>query len=79
MKLAILGTGYVGLVSGVCLASVGHQVTCFDVNESAINDLNQGMSPIYEPGLDELLDLHRDNIHFKVLNPLNEKSIMGES
>ncbi|MEH7111261.1 UDP-glucose/GDP-mannose dehydrogenase family protein [Neobacillus niacini] len=55
MKIAVLGTGYVGLSTGVCLSQIGHQVTCLDINERKINQLRQGISPIYEPNLEELL------------------------
>ncbi|MCM3666359.1 UDP-glucose/GDP-mannose dehydrogenase family protein [Mesobacillus subterraneus] len=55
MKVAILGTGYVGLSTGVCLAEIGHEVVCIDVDERKIDTLKQGKSPIYEPGLEELL------------------------
>ena len=55
MKLAIVGTGYVGLVSGVCLASRGHEVVCVDVNPSIVERLNAGEPTIYEKGLPELL------------------------
>lgn len=55
MKIAILGTGYVGLSTGVCLANIGHHVTCIDTNEMKINKLSRGISTIYEPGLRELL------------------------
>ena len=54
MKITVAGTGYVGLVTGACLASKGHQVTCVDVDEEKIKLLNQGKSPIYEPELSEL-------------------------
>ena len=55
MKIAVAGTGYVGLVTGVCLASKGHNVTCVDVDERKLNMLENGQVPIYEPELEELL------------------------
>ncbi|WP_077215464.1 UDP-glucose dehydrogenase family protein [Bacillus dakarensis] len=55
MKITVLGTGYVGLSTGVCLAEIGHNVTCIDVNTEKIDQLNKGISPIYEPGLESLL------------------------
>ncbi|PHD54924.1 UDP-glucose 6-dehydrogenase [Bacillus toyonensis] len=55
MKIAILGTGYVGLSTGVCLSEIGHNVICIDTDEQKIKNLNQGISPIYEPGLESLL------------------------
>src|ERR1700693_1463460 len=55
MRIAVVGSGYVGLVAGVCFADSGHAVICADVDEEKIAALRQGKSPIYEPGLDELL------------------------
>jgi len=55
MKLSVLGVGYVGLVSGVCFADKGHQVTCIDVDPDKVDSINRGQSPIFERGLDELL------------------------
>jgi UDPglucose 6-dehydrogenase len=54
-KLTVVGTGYVGLVAGVCFAEVGHQVICVDVDENKVKLMKQGISPIYEEGLEELL------------------------
>lgn len=64
MKIAVAGTGYVGLVTGVCLASKGHQVTCVDVDEAKIRLMQKGISPIYEEGLEELMHESMDNLTF---------------
>ncbi len=64
MKIAIAGTGYVGLVSAVCFASYGHSVVCVDVDEQKIDMLRAGKTPIYEPGLVELMLRHAANLSY---------------
>ncbi len=55
MRVAIFGTGYVGLVTGTCLADVGHQVVCVDIDQAKVDGLNRGVIPIYEPGLEPMV------------------------
>jgi UDPglucose 6-dehydrogenase len=64
MHVAIIGTGYVGLTTGVCLAFVGHSVSCLDSDSSKIATLRTGEIPIYEPNLADLLEEARPNLHF---------------
>ena len=64
MKIAVAGTGYVGLVTGVCLAEHKHEVTCVDVDEKKIEKMQQGISPIYEKGLPELMKKNMDRLTF---------------
>jgi UDPglucose 6-dehydrogenase len=59
-KICVIGTGYVGLVTGTCFADIGHQVTCLDIDEHRIDQLKNGIMPIYEPGLKQIVDQNVD-------------------
>ena len=66
MKITVFGSGYVGLVTGACLAEVGNQVMCMDVDQNKIDQLNAGIIPIYEPGLEEMVKTNQaeGRLHF---------------
>ncbi len=66
MKIAIVGTGYVGLVTGTCFSEVGMDVTCVDIDQKKIANLHKGVLPIYEPGLDEMVkrNVDKKRLHF---------------
>ena len=74
MRISIVGTGYVGISTGVGFAKKGHDVVCVDIDEKKIKTLNEGKVPIYEPGLEELIEkngvvLVEDNPIFDILRP----------
>jgi UDPglucose 6-dehydrogenase len=66
MKIAVVGTGYVGLVTGTCFAETGNTVTCVDIDKEKVAKLNAGQMPIYEPGLDALFErnVNQSRLHF---------------
>lgn len=74
MKINVLGTGYVGLVSGVCLAAKGHSVNCFDTNPETIKTLNNGKCHFYEKGLEDLMLEFNNNIRFELLDNISPQS-----
>jgi UDPglucose 6-dehydrogenase len=76
MKIAVVGTGYVGLVTGTCFAEVGLNVVCIDIDQRKIDNLKQGILPIYEPGLDEMVKRNFDKGRLSFSTNLQE-SIQG--
>ena len=72
MKIAVIGTGYVGLVSGTCFAETGNEVTCVDIDERKVNKLSNGEITIYEPGLENLFERNLRQGRLKFTNNLKE-------
>lgn len=66
MKIVVAGTGYVGLVTGVAMAEIGHNVTCVDVDSRKVETMRKGISPIYEQDLEELMKKNKERIHYTV-------------
>jgi UDPglucose 6-dehydrogenase len=72
MKITVFGSGYVGLVTGACLADVGNEVLCIDIDEEKINKLNQGIIPIYEPGLEPIVKANHEAGRLKFSTDVTE-------
>lgn len=77
MKITVIGTGYVGLITGLCLSSLGNEVTCIDINISIVQKLNNGLPTIFEDGLEDLLKSELSSKRFKV--SMNIKKSISES
>ena len=82
MKITVMGTGYVGLVTGACFANVGNEVICVDMNEDKIKLLNKSQLPIYEPGLSKIIVNATDNnaivfSSLSLIENLSSKVVIG--
>ena len=77
MRIAMIGTGYVGLVSGACFADFGHHVTCVDKDEDKIDGLNAGRMPIWEPGLEALVKANVERGRLAFTTDLGQGSRRG--
>src|SRR5204863_4301452 len=78
MKIAVVGTGYVGLVLGACLAENGNDVTCIDKDDAKVRQLRRGVMPIYEPGLEEMVRRNRAEKRLEFTTDLS-KSVQAAS
>ena len=78
MKIVIVGTGYVGLITGLCFSSKGHSVTCIEINSEIIEKLNNSIPTFYEEGLEELLAEELSSGRFKVQSDLTRAIIDAE-
>ena len=72
MKIAVVGTGYVGLVTGTCFAETGNTVTCIDIDQQKVDKLNKGQITIYEPGLEQLFERNIKQNRLMFTNSLAE-------
>ena len=68
MNISIIGTGYVGLVTGICFAKLGNNIVCVDVDREKVEKINKGISPIYEADLDNFLSKYKDKISVILIN-----------
>ena len=78
MKISVIGTGYVGLVTGTCLAETGNEVICVDIDKEKIEKMRNGVVPIYEPHLDILFDRNISSNRLKFTTSLDEGLEHGE-
>src|SRR5688572_16696841 len=78
MRVTIFGTGYVGLVTGTCLADVGHDVLCVDIDQKKVDNLNNGIIPIFEPGLDSIVKQSVQNGLLRFTTDMNAAVEHGE-
>src|SRR5690242_17550051 len=70
LSISVIGTGYVGLVTGTCLAEVGNRVTCIDIDAKKVARMNRGEVPIYEPGLEEIFTRNLQNGNLSITTDL---------
>jgi UDPglucose 6-dehydrogenase len=77
MKIAVVGTGYVGLVTGVVFADLGNEVLCVDIDAAKVDAINKGQSPIYEPGLDDLLQRNLEENRLRATTDLARGARVG--